>query len=619
MTPFLNRLNTFPAFVLDALIVLGIFAASLGYYGNLYVSEESKFAFYQKYFHSAVNIYCLKDPDVRNHNGLIPEINERLDLAKVDCRELAKSPPIAASYFNGWHDTHPVISTLMGHTWRWLGFDWASLWPVAGLLGGLTVASFYLILRGFGLPWHVALLLFPSAVPFAFLQSNFYFLRDFSKVPFILLAFAALGPLFKPGTSAKQRLFFLCLSTTTVVLGVGFRQDALVILPTIVAAAVLTSFKDTRHGSLRLGSELAAITACFVILTLAVQGLKTTQVAQLQGYPHFIVQGFADPFWKEARTEVPGVSFLGVYSDMLAWAAVDANSSERVGYFAALDPLYTSSGFDLIAKYTSLSIADAIVRVFTGLSAISHGYWIVDKVGIWTVLLLALIAFGKWRLSYFLTFAIVTLAAAGSLQFSPRHSLHLIALDRALAIIMYAALLEAIWRQILIPTSFNIRFGILSGLAAAGLVTVAICGSYAVQRASTTKLKEQLESLNWLPSADAYSSAFPRAKESVLRVIFDGSKCSAGQPEVVMVIDGEKVVRPIARLGNTARPIYFAILDPAISKSSIEITPADCVTKHSWAFLGDGILPPVQMFDPQQALQHQTLWRLFLNLGNAVR
>ena len=617
MTSTLIRLSKIPALVVDTLVVSGIFIAGLVYYGSLYVAEEGRFAFYQKYFHSAINIYCLKDPDVRTYNALIPETNERLDLAKVNCSEIDKSPRNNRTYFNGWHDTHPVFSTLMGHTWRWLGFDWANLWPLAGSIGALTLVAFYLIPRTFGLPWQAALLLFPACVPYEFLKTNFYFLRDFSKVPFILLAFAVLGLLFRRDVTSYQRLAVLALSTAIIVLGMGFRQDALVLLPTVVAASVLTSSMGNSRDALRLGGELAWIAASFAILTLAIQGLKTTQVAQLQGYPHFIIQGFADPFWKEARTEVPGVSFLAVYSDMLAWAAVDGNSLEKVGYFASLDPLYTTSGFDLIAKYASLSVADAIVRAFAGLSTISHGYWILSGIGSWGSLLIVLIALGKWRLSCFLTFAVLSLATAGSIQFSMRHSLHLIVLDRALAVVIYASIIQALWQQILQPARLQIAKALLMAGAAAGLVSLAIVSAYTVQRAASIDLQIALESATWYPSRAALDNAVPDLTEALRRVTIAPAGCP--KLEVSMTIDGEKVVRRLDRLDGTPRSIYFAEFSPAISRATIDLPmPAgDCVTDEAWAALGDGKIPPLQMFDPKAAMERQTLRRLFSNLVKA--
>lgn len=617
MTLVIDRLPRIPAFVFDALIILGIFVVGLAYYGNLYVKEEAKFAFYQKYFHSSVNIYCLKDPDVRSHNRLIPELNERLDLAKIDCLELAKSPTLTASYFNGWHDTHPVFSTLVGHTWRWLGFDWTSLWPLAGTIGTLTLVAFYMIPRAFGFPWYAALLLSPACIPFAFLKQNFYYLRDFSKVPFILLAFAVLGLLFRREVTRGQRLAILVVSTSTVVLGVGFRQDALVLLPTIAAAAVLTASISTRRTALQLAGDLVAIVASFLILSLLMQGLKTTQVAQLQGYPHFIVQGFADPFWKDARTEVPGVSFLGVYSDMLAWAAVDANSPQKVGYFASLDPLYATSGFDLIARYAHLSAGDAVVRVFSGLSAMSHGYWPIDGIGTWVVLLLAMVALGKWRLATFIAFAMLSLAAAGSIQFSPRHSLHLIVLDRCLAVIVYGSIVLAAWRRLMTPSRLQIGKAFLMGAGAFTLLAVMLVAAHAVQRAATLNLKSELERATWYPSRAALDAAVPGGADAVRRVTIAPAHCH--DLNVRLIIDGETVVRKLDRLDGRSRNIYFASFSPAISKGTIDLPSGACVTGEAWAALGDGTLTPLQMFDPQVALERQTLPRLFSNLVHAFR
>lgn len=617
MTLLRNPLSNVPTYVFDVLIVVGIFVGGLAHYGNLYVSEEGRFAFYQKYFHAAVNIYCLKDPDVRHYNGLIPEVNERLDLAKVDCREVEKSPRAVATYFNGWHDTHPVFSTLMGYTWRWLGFNWAALWPLAGSIGALTLVAFYLIPRAFGLPWYVALILFPACVPFAFLKQNFYYLRDFSKIPFILLAFGVLGLLFRRDITSNRRLAILSLSTAIIVLGVGFRQDALVLLPTIVAAAVLTASIGARCGALRLAGDLATIAASFVILSLLMHGLRTTQVAQLQGYPHFIVQGFADPFWKEAHAGVPGISFLAVYSDMLAWAAVDANSLEKVGYFGSLDPLYTKSGFDLIGKYARLSAGDAVVRVFSGLSATSHGYWPIARIGTWFVLLLALVALGRWRLATFIAFAVLSLAGASSIQFSPRHSLHLIVLDRALAVVVYAKIIHAVWQQILQPTRLQIGKALLMGGGAAGLVALLIVGTYAVQRAALIDLKATLDAATWYPSRAALDAAVPGRAEAVRRVTIAPAGCT--DLDIVMTIDGERVVRRLDRLDGRPRNIYFAAFSPTISKTTIDLPAGACVTAEAWTALGDGKIIPLQMFDPETALEKQSLLRLFSSVVDAFK
>lgn len=604
-----------PWYFLDVALVAIIFVAGLAYYGDFYKENEKKFSFYQKYFHSAVNIYCLKDPDAREYNSSSQELDERVDLSVVACAELAKSRKVKQAYFNSWHDTHPILSTLIGHTWRLGEFTWEALWPLVGTLASLTIVSFYLILRCFGLPWYAALLIFPVTIPYALLEQNFYYLRDFSKVPFILISFALLGMLFRSGNTNKQRLAVLVVATCIIAIGMGFRQDAIVLMPVILAAVALTSSLDSRHGIMRCVGEIAAVFLSYFLAGSIIGLLKTSQVAQLQGYPHFVVQGFADGFWKAARIDIEGLSFMALYSDALAHAAVDANSVERVQYFNSMDPKYVSSGIDLIFKYATLSAADMAVRVFRGLSAISHNYWLVKTLGTWFLLLLSLVALGKWRLGFFLMFAILSLVAAGSLQFSPRHSLHLIMLDRAILVVVLAALLAAIWQ--FATSRLNLKLGLalwssVTGLAA--LIAIVV-GAHFVQYASLNRVKGQLEALPWFPSQEAYRKRFPDNAESILRLTVDGSMCSSGSPAATVAVEGQKFTYPLDLQGSGPRPVYFAVYDPAIIKAEVDIAPRDCITERAWGPLGDGAIPPLQFFDPETALKKQSIMR---HLGNLV-
>ncbi|TAJ25252.1 MAG: hypothetical protein EPO64_08455 [Nitrospirae bacterium] len=606
----------FSPYLIDAAIVAIVFGLSLMHYGNFYKENEKKFSFYQKYFYSAVNIYCLRDPDIRTYNApSVQEVDERIDLANISCGELEKSPKLAESYFNGWHDTHPILSTLIGQNWRLVDFSWEALWPIVGALAALTILSFYLILRCFGLPWYAALPLFPATIPFAVLEQNFLFLRDFSKVPFILISFAILGILFRPGLAHGSRLLVLAASACMIAIGMGFRQDSLVLMPAIVACAVFTSSLDSKQGILRFLGDVAVVFLSFLLVGAIVDLLRTSQIVQLQGYPHFIVQGFADDFWKGARMKIAGLSFLPLYSDMIAYAAVDANSAEKVQYFAALDPKYTTSGSDLIFKYASLSAADMVTRVFNGLSVIAHNYWMIQSVGTWLLLLLTLVALGKWRLGFFLMVAILSLAAAGSIQFSPRHILHLIMLDRVVLVIIISALLGAAWQYV--TSGLDLKVGLaLKAVAAGTTLTIAvIVGAHLVQSASLSRVKGDLEALPWFPSREAYSRQFPNHVEAIERFTIDLGKCSAEKLEAVVEVEGQKLTWPLDLLERTPRSVYFAVFDPAISKASVDVTPRECVTARAWGPLGDGAIPPLQFFDPETALSKQSILR---HLGNLV-
>jgi hypothetical protein len=604
------------AYVFDAITVVIVFLMGLTYYGEFYRINEDKFSFYQKYFYSSVNIYCREGPDLREYNSpSLQELNERIDLSKISCIELGNSGKLKASFYNGWHDSHLILSTLIGYNWRLGGFTWPALWPLVGSLAALTALSFYIFLRCFGLPWYAAALLFPATVPLNLLERQLYYLRDFSKVPFVLISMGLLGFLFRCGLAYKWRLAVLAASTSIIAIGTGFRQDTIVLLPTIVAGAALTSSLVSKQGIFRFLGEVATVAVAFLLANSTIDLLRTSQTAQLPGYPHFIVQGFSDDFWKASLAETPGLSFLALYSDGLAHAAIDAASLEKVRYYSDLDPKYAPVGFSLVAGYASLSVADMVTRVFSGLSVVSHSYWVIPTVGVWLLMLLMLVAAGKWRLGFFLMFSILSLAAAGSIQFSSRHMLHLVMLDRVVLVIVLAALLGAAWQYV--TSVLDMKMGLALKATAAGTVlTIAVVvGAHFVQSASLNRVKGDLEALQWFPSMAAYSKQFPNHREAIERVTIDPGKCSADKLEAAFEIEGQKLARPLDNLGSGPRSVYFAVFDPANSKVSFDVTPRECVTARAWGPLGDGTIPPLQFFDPEAALKKQSIMR---HLGNLV-
>jgi hypothetical protein len=319
-----------------------------------------------------------------------------------------------------------------------------------------------------------------------------------------------------------------------------------------------------------------------------------------------------------AQTEVQGLSFLTLYSDTLAHAAVDANSLERIPYFAALDPRYTTAGLDLVAKYSSLAAADMVTRVFRGLSVISHNYWLIHSVGIWFLLLLVLVAVGKWRLAGFLMATIGSLAAAGSIQFSQRHFLHLIMLDRVVLVIILAALLGAAWQYATGRQDWKPRLALTAGAAGALAVVALVVSAHFVQYASLSKLKGNLEALPWFPSQEAYGKRFPNRTEAIERFTIDPGKCSAGSLEAIIEVEGQKWKRPLDPLGGAPRSVYFAMFDPDISKMTVDVVPRECVTERAWGPLGDGSIPPLQFFDPEAALKKQGIMRHLGDIASSL-
>lgn len=588
--------------IIACIVVLGFLQ-----YAGTYKNDEGKFVFYQKYFFSAANLFCLNDPDIRAYNSDDRISSERIDPLKFSCAELAVSPKVPQSYYNGWHDTHPVLSTLIGRAWDVLGFSWTSLWPIAGGLGALTLLALYATLRAFGVPWFASVLLFPATVQAHVLLSNFYFLRDFSKVPFILLAFATTGILFHKEERRGFRFAAIVVGTSVAVLGMGFRQDTLVVVPIILAAIVISSRFDQPGCWRKCSVELILVVATFVAVDSLVDLLKTSQEARLEGYPHFILQGFADPFLHDAGVSLPGISFMPLYSDTLAHAFVDANDYRQVRYFAGFDPLYTTSGFRLIGTFATLSAGQMVLRALQGFSTVSHSFWLLQSPGLWLLALLGMVALGKWRLGLFLATTIAVLAVAGSLQFSARHIVHLIVLDRVLLVIIGGTLVSGLWAIVYTEQAVNWRLMASVCIAGATLLLTVTVIAYYIQGFAIRRLASQLSESNWYPSFAEYKQAYPSLPESYLRVTLAPEQC-AGRPIAAKIeLEGQTVTYPIESDLTTRRSLYFAILDPSRAETRVEVFPKDCVVSMEWGPLGDGAVPPLQFFDPMAADRSRSL------------
>ena len=228
--------------------------------------------------------------------------------------------------------------------------------------------------------------------------------------------------------------------------------------------------------------------------------------------------------------------------------------------------------------------------------------------------MIALIALGQWRLGFFLIVAIVGLGTAGSLQFSPRHNLHLIMLDRALLVIICTALIREACRNGLAYSGLKIRLAVGSIVTAAASLAILIFATHLWQQAALSKLEGQLEKVPWLPSEAAYKLRYPGNAEFLLRFALDPRKCDSPRAEAVMELEGQRVVRPLEMHGRASRNIYFTVFDPELEKVSVDIIPRTCVAEQAWGPLGDGTIPPLQFFDPQVALERNTLGRLLRNL-----
>ncbi len=133
-----------------------------------------------------------------------------------------------------------------------------------------------------------------------------------------------------------------------------------------------------------------------------------------------------------------------------------------------------------------------------------------------------------------------------------------------------------------------------------------------------TRVKGDLEVLPWFPSQEADGPRFPNRTEAIERFTIDPGKCSSGKLQAVIQVECEQWARPLVPLGGGPRSVYFAILDPSLSKAIVDVVPWECVIQRAWGPLGGGSIPPLKYFDPEVALEKQTLMRHIKNIVSSL-
>ena len=107
-----------------------------------------------------------------------------------------------------------------------------------------------------------------------------------------------------------------------------------------------------------------------------------------------------------------------------------------------------------------------------------------------------------------------------------------------------------------LPWCAVLKFG--TSAVGAVLVMAIIAAAHLVQVASLNRLRGGLEALPWFPSQEAYGVRLLDHLEAIKRSTIDPSKRSAEKLEAAIEAEGQKLSRPLDRLGSGPRPIYSA-------------------------------------------------------------
>jgi len=220
--------------------------------------------FGQSEFGAAVALACGRgyvDPGYTLTPGLSAFLTRGAD--RFSCAEL---PPVLPAHPP--NVTQRLYRYLMWTTagiWAVRGVSWSGLWPLYGVLYGATVAVCYGLFRlGMGrlLAFAAGLAIAVSAQHLGQLPG----LRDYAKAPFILGLILIAGHLARRSERPRAMLALAGSFGVTLGIGFGFRNDILIVVPFLLAAALWWQPPRDVH-SLRM--RLAGLCVAGVAFTMA--------------------------------------------------------------------------------------------------------------------------------------------------------------------------------------------------------------------------------------------------------------------------------------------------------------------------------------------------------------
>src|SRR5437867_2985555 len=113
--------------------------------------------------------------------------------------------------------------------WRVGGITWSGLGPLYGMVFALTLCATYALFRVVAGPVASAVATAPLAVS-AHQLSVLPHLRDYVKAPFLLALFAIMGLIAVRSASDRSRLMLAALFGLVLGVGLGFRNDVLIVV-----------------------------------------------------------------------------------------------------------------------------------------------------------------------------------------------------------------------------------------------------------------------------------------------------------------------------------------------------------------------------------------------------
>ena len=312
----------------------------------------------------------------------------------------------------------------MGFSWRLLGVSWSSLAPLLGLFCGLFTVGVYLLSRlAMGRCFAVAVAVLLTISPDNLL--HLHRLRDYPKIPFLILGIALMGYLVVRELRPASRLAIAAAFGLTAGIGLGFRDDILLLLPFSVVAIVF--LLPRRIAWRERGLIFLVVAIVFAVITLPISLNYGEGGANLW---HILLMGVTNTYNPTLAVSTEPY-FLAAYSgDFVADDLVYLFASPFHDIAKAeLGPIdYELYSRELYLTYLAHFPADILVRAYASvIRVIPAPDWFPVPIGAPLVLLaVALFALRDIRFAAFAVLVILYFGGASSLEFEDRHYHHLV-------------------------------------------------------------------------------------------------------------------------------------------------------------------------------------------------
>ncbi len=295
-------------------------------------------------------------PDIESAPALKPFLEHQTDA--FDPATLPGKIPVsddsAAEY-------HLYLGWTVALIWRVFGISWPVLEPLMAVALGLCAVFVYGLFR-LGMNRWLSLVgtaLFVSS-PAVLDQLNN--LRDFSKAPFLLGGMLAIGWLAARRTPLRRPWLMAALMGLTAGVGMGFRQDAIILMPASLAGILfLSSHAVYRTFRRRIGATLVCAAAFLVV--------SAPMLVRMEGGAqpwHPLAQGFSMRHMDRCSL-LPGVCEpLACSHDNFVFASIFSHAQRAGGngrvYFRYNDPEDARFTRDWVVRTALQFPADTVAR-----------------------------------------------------------------------------------------------------------------------------------------------------------------------------------------------------------------------------------------------------------------